>query len=137
MTPLAFRSEPLTQVFLSRCRAPLSLTFGDLDLERGAVRLDRNKTDDPPFGLPTTLRAHLTEIGLKLERMELFKSTTERIRIRGHDLRDTFVTVSLANGRTEAWISDRTGHRSSQMIGKYKRTARTFAELSLSVTLSA
>jgi integrase len=25
----------------------LALTWGDLDLERGAVRLDKNKTDDP------------------------------------------------------------------------------------------
>jgi integrase len=123
----------------------LALTFADLDLERGAVRLDRNKTDDPRvwalsagvvavlkgwrakrgarpsdlvfvdeqgapiigFGLPTILRAHLESLGLKIERPELFMSTTERIRIRVHDLRGTFVTVSLANGRTEAWISDR------------------------------
>ena len=31
-----------------------------------------------------------------------------------------FVTISLANGRTEAWIADRTGHRSSQMINAYR-----------------
>jgi hypothetical protein len=48
-----------------------------------------------------------------------------------HDLRGTFVTMALANGRSEAWISDRTGHRSSAMIAKYKRTARTFGELAL------
>jgi hypothetical protein len=46
-----------------------------------------------------------------------------------HDLRGTFVTVSLANGKSESWISDRTGHRSSVMIARYKRTARTFSEL--------
>jgi hypothetical protein len=39
--------------------------------------------------------------------------------------------VALANGRSEAWVADRTGHRSSQMIARYKRTARTAAELSL------
>ena len=43
----------------------------------------------------------------------------------------TFVTVALANNRTESWISDRTGHRSSQMINKYKRTARSFQELEI------
>ena len=46
-----------------------------------------------------------------------------------HDLRGTFVTTALANGRSEGWIADRTGHRSSQMITDYKRNARTFKEL--------
>jgi hypothetical protein len=55
-----------------------------------------------------------------------------------HDLRGTLETLSLANGKSESWINDRTGHRSSQMIARYKqmiarykRTARTFAELDL------
>ena len=48
-----------------------------------------------------------------------------------HDLRGTFVTLSLANGKSESWISDRTRHRSSQMIARYKRTDRTFGELDL------
>jgi hypothetical protein len=38
-------------------------------------------------------------------------------------------SVALANGRSEAWIGDRTGHRSSAMIAKYKRTVRTLEEL--------
>lgn len=149
----------------------ISLRWRDLDLERGAVRLDKNKTDDPrawaldrgtlealkayreryhqeaesdelvfvdenggPLEgtkLPKVLRVHLRGIGLEQERSELFTTTAERLRIRVHDLRGTFVTVALANGKTEAWISDRTGHRSSQMIAKYKRTARTFGELDL------
>ena len=50
-------------------------------------------------------------------------------RIRVHDLRGTFVTVSLANDNTESSISDRTGHRSSAMINNYKRIARGFQEL--------
>ena len=33
--------------------------------------------------------------------------------------------------RTEAWVTDRTGHRSSEMIYRYKRAARTAAELDL------
>jgi hypothetical protein len=55
----------------------------------------------------------------------------ERHRIRVHDLRGTFVTLSLANGRSESWIADRTRHPSSAMINRYKRTARSFAELEL------
>jgi integrase len=149
----------------------LSLTFADVDLSRGAVRLDRNKTDDPrawalspgvakslatykakfrpdakagdlvfvdvngaafdPLELAGTLRTHLEAIGLREERPQLFTSTQERMMIRVHDLRGTFVTVALANGRSESWISDRTGHRSSQMIAKYKRPSRTFEELHL------
>lgn len=42
-----------------------------------------------------------------------------------------FVTVNLALGRTEAWITDRTGHRSSQMIYAYKQKARSHVELDL------
>ena len=75
------------------------------------------------------LRAHLAEIGLDRERPELFTSTEHRRKMRVHDLRGTFVTVHLANGKSEAWISDRTGHKSSAMINRHKRTARTYAEL--------
>ncbi|KYF90369.1 hypothetical protein BE20_17890 [Sorangium cellulosum] len=48
-----------------------------------------------------------------------------------HDTRATFITIKLANGRTETWISDRTGHRSSNQIHHYKRAARKVAELGL------
>jgi hypothetical protein len=46
--------------------------------------------------------------------------------IRAHDLRATFVTIGLATGRTETWISDRTGHQSHKMIDAYRRKARTW-----------
>jgi integrase len=147
----------------------LNLSLADLDLDRGAVRLDKNKTDDPrawaldpsvamalsvylktfrpkvitsdalfvdeqgkPFqreGLAEQLRLDLEATGLKAKRPELFESSEQRLRIRVHDLRGVFVTVNLANGKSEAWISDRTGHRSSQMINRYRRLARTFDEL--------
>ena len=55
---------------------------------------------------------------------ELFERSAARQPIRLHDLRATFVTVSLANGKTEQWVSDRTGHKSSQMIATYTRQAR-------------
>jgi integrase len=119
----------------------LARTWGDVDLERGAIRLDKNKTDDPrawaldagvvaalrayrkhfrassqptdavfvaPSGvplrkskrLPETLRSHLTTIGLAKERPELFVTDEHRQQFRVHDLRGTFVTVNLANGRS-------------------------------------
>jgi integrase len=64
-------------------------------------------------------------------RAELFERNASRQPIRLHDLRATFVTVSLANGKTETWVSDRTGHKSSQMIALYARQARQWNELAL------
>ncbi|WP_437717059.1 tyrosine-type recombinase/integrase [Sorangium sp. So ce448] len=136
----------------------------DLDLERGAVVLDENKTDDPrawalspdvvralrtyfaicppkervfigPSGpLPGrsgahNFRNHLRRAGI--DRPELFETTQSRLNIRLHDTRATFITIKLANGRTETWISDRTGHKSSRQIHHYKRAARKVAELGL------
>jgi len=64
-------------------------------------------------------------------RPELFERTATRQPFRLHDLRATFVTVSLANGKTEQWVTDRTGHKSSQMLALYTRQARTWGELGL------
>lgn len=142
-----------------RCDEALSLTWTDLDLERGVIRLDTNKTDDPRAWalsngtaqalakfrrmaptdrvftvlnegrLAEAFRADLTKAGV--DRPELFERGKARRPIRVHDLRATFVTLSLANGRSETWVSDRTGHRSSVMIATYRRGARTAAELGL------
>jgi integrase len=81
------------------------------------------------FAAAEQLRAHLKLAGVT--RSQLFEANESRLAIRAHDLRATFVTVSLALGKTEAWTTDRTGHRSSQMIYAYKRAARTHAELKL------
>ncbi len=118
----AFRTGPPSKVYKKTRGKPAA---GDL------VFLDPDGRAHTPFGLADVLRAHLETIGLKRERPELFKSSDARLRIRVHDLRGTFVTVALANGKSEAWVSDRTGHRSSAMIHKYKRTARSFEELQL------
>jgi integrase len=79
--------------------------------------------------LADDLRRDLHDAGVK--RPALFERSDVRRPIRVHDLRATFVTVSLANGRTETWVADRTGHRSSVMINRYRRAARTWAELAL------
>jgi integrase len=137
------------------------LSWADLDLERGSVTLDVNKSDDPRAwalspGVAAALEAcrpddagddalvfaramsdsaaelfreHLKLAGVT--RAELFRRTASRLPIRVHDLRGTFVTLSLAAGKSESWVADRTGHRSSQMINTYRRAARTASELSL------
>jgi hypothetical protein len=51
--------------------------------------------------------------------------------LRVHDLRATFVTLSLAAGRSEAWVADRTGHKSSVVLNRYRWQTRQVAELEL------
>ncbi len=145
----------------------LGLTWADVDLVRGVVRLDTNKTEDPrswalgedvvralgawkklrgakatkvPAIFPKALLgdrgdyAHHLREGLALagvDRPELTKPKAGRLLLRAHDLRGSFVTLALASGRTEAWVTDRTGHKSSVMIYRYKRASRTAAELGL------
>lgn len=139
-----------------------ALTWGDIDLRRGRVTLDKNKTSSPRAweldpSVAETLRAYrgnasdddlvfphfvdsnvakrfraqlrraLEWAGLPV-RKELFARTAERRPIRIHDLRATFITLALAAGRSETWVMDRTGHTTSQMLGKYRRIARTASE---------
>jgi integrase len=143
-----------------RVSEALSLRWTDLDLARGAVALDENKTDDPrawalapgvagalahfhekrdpdrvlvfeqppePERLATRLRADLELAGVT--RAALFTRSKSRLALRAHDLRASFVTVALAHGRSEAWVTDRTGHRSHEMVERYRRAARQATEL--------
>jgi integrase len=77
----------------------------------------------------SVLREHLELAGCT--RPQLFERTPERRPMCIHDLRATFVTLALAAGKSETWVSDRTGHRSSEMIRRYHRPARSHAELEL------
>ena len=96
---------------------------GDSDSVFGEVRAA--ETDR----LAENLRRHLKSAGV--DRAELHEPGANRRPLRAHDLRGTFVTLSLANGRTETWVADRTGHKSSQMINRYRRAARSASELGL------
>ena len=79
--------------------------------------------------LARLLRRRLWEA--EVRRVELHTKGENRGRLRAHDLRGTFVTLSLSNGRSEAWVQDRTGHTSSAMLNRYRRAARTASELGL------
>ncbi len=148
----------------------LRIEWSDIDLAKGFLVLDKNKTDDPrswALGSDVTAalrkwKRMLNEEALKkgritlhpksgrlisgdkaaarlrryarragLDRSQLFERTDVRLPLRIHDLRATFVTTSLAQGRSEVWVTDRTGHRSSAMVFTYKRASRSFKELNL------
>lgn len=74
--------------------------------------------------LAEQLRTDLWRVGVR--RHQLHERSKVRQPLRAHDLRATFVTISLATGKTETWVSDRTGHRSHTMITRYRRKARTW-----------
>ncbi len=74
-----------------------------------------------------TFRGHLLAAGV--DRAELHTSAADSLPIRIHDLRATFVTVSLATGKPDAWIRDRTSHKTISMLDRYRRAARTLEEL--------
>ncbi len=124
-----------------------SLEWSDIDLENGTVTLDRNKTDAPrswplspdvvralkkwkkarggkgPFDgldvqhLGENVRDWLRASGVK--RPQLFEASEQRIQFGAHGTRSTFVTLSLANEKTESWVMRRTAHKSSTMIARY------------------
>lgn len=89
------------------------------------LRADRTGREKGESGL----RIHLKLAGI--ERAQLFERTAKRIPVRVHDLRSSFVTVALADGRGSDYVCDRTGHASTAMVNTYRRAARSAAELRL------
>lgn len=77
--------------------------------------------------LPDLLRAYLKLAGVT--RPQLYVTTADSRQLCVHDLRGSFVTVMLALDKSEAFISQRTGHMSSVQLRGYQRLAQTFAEL--------
>lgn len=74
-------------------------------------------------------RLYLRRAGVTREDLHVRRALWAPIRI--HDLRASFITLALAMGRTETWVADRTGHKSSDMINEYRRAARHAGELGL------
>ena len=74
-----------------------------------------------------TYRAHLLLAGV--DRHELHHGGKASKPTAIHALRALFVTESLAQGRSETWVTDRTGHRSRSMVDTYRRKGRAWARL--------
>ncbi len=136
-----------------------ALTWDDLDLANGTVTLDQNKTDAPrswpldagvvralvkwkkarggsgPFdGLDVQHLGEFLRVWLRasgVTRSQLFADTDQRMHFRAHDTRSTFVTLSLAVDKSEAWVMRRTAHKSSAMIARYTVAAANARELGL------
>jgi integrase len=80
--------------------------------------------------LAEKFRARLQQAGVT--RRELFERTATEDWVQIHSTRATFVTVSIANGRSETWVMQRTGHETSKVMRKhYLRMAAHFADLNL------
>ena len=89
---------------------------------------DRVFVDEDGTGLDVEHLAELLRADLRcagVDREKLFHSTKNRLRLRAHDLRATFITIALANGRTWEWCQDRTGHGDS-MKQRYRRASATW-----------
>jgi hypothetical protein len=74
--------------------------------------------------LAEQLQRDLGRVGIA--RPQLFERSKVRQPLRAHDLRATLVTISLATGKSDRWIMDRTGHRSIDMLNRYRRKGRTW-----------
>jgi integrase len=91
------------------------------------VNADGRKVNTKTIKLPELLRASLKRAGVA--RAELFANTDDERNVCVHDTRRSFVTVKLALGLSEGWISARTGHLTSSELRGYQEAARSFAEL--------
>lgn len=79
--------------------------------------------------LAERLRAWLWKA--EVRRAELHNDSANSRKLRVHDLRATFATLALGIDKSERWVKDRTGWTSSTMLEKYRRAARSAAELNL------
>lgn len=79
--------------------------------------------------LELRLRVLLVEAGVT--RKDLFDHGWNRQRIRAHYLRASFIPVRLALGKSETWVADRTGYKSSVTINCYRRKTRQAEQLNL------
>jgi len=82
-----------------------------------------------PKRLAATLREDLKAVGIT--RAILFEEEAENVvALRAHDLRSTFCTWARRSGKSDTWISERTGHKlTGKMIDRYDRGAQTLADL--------
>ena len=75
-----------------------------------------------------TIRDDLALAGIK--RQALFRKGENSLRFGTHAFRHSFTTRSLANGKTDDWVRQRTGHKSNELM-TYREAASSLLELEL------
>ncbi len=128
--PIHWALDPGTAEALRRWRTLCPSTVWVFPAE--AIPRYRRRNAGQPMcigSIAIQLRLGLKQAGVT--RAQLFEQSGTRIRLRAHDLRATFITLALMSGRSEDWVRTRTGHKTSQMIARYRREAATAAELDL------
>ena len=82
---------------------------------------------------PDAFRSHLQLAGFSRETdPDLFPEGDElkhRLPLRCHDLRGLFVTASLAQGRSDTWVKERTLHKTTAMLEHYRAKVAHFKKL--------
>jgi hypothetical protein len=85
--------------------------------------------------MPRDRREKSVGFSADLQRVAMLRErepTTEQAEYWNAELTPLLVTPEgRAAGRSETWVADRTGHRSSVMINAYRRASRHAAELGL------
>ncbi len=101
----------------------------------GPKRMRKDDVRDPrdiehePRRLATALREDLKAVGVT--RSLLFEEEAPNVQeLRFHDLRSTFCTWARREGKSDVWISERTGRDvEGDMISRYDRGAQTLGDL--------
>lgn len=97
---------------------------------KASERVIRDLELDEKHDEATVLRDDLRLAGVK--RSILFDESANVQQMRFHDLRATFCTWARRNGKSDAWIAERSGHRpSGKMIDRYTRQAQTLHDAKL------
>ncbi len=90
-----------------------------VELSGKALDLDR---------MAERIREHLELADVK--RARLFSKGKNTVRFGTHGFRHSFTTRALASGKTDDWVRQRTGHRSTELL-TYREAARSLVELDL------
>jgi integrase len=121
--PVAFDLEPGCVRALRALKTIADAAYALAEDEPGAS-VPRSACIFPqwhPDTIAKRFRKHLLSALGEDHRAQLFEKTTHQRLIEYHDLRASFITFALANGRSEEWIRERSGHTTSQMISRYRR----------------
>jgi integrase len=110
-------ARALKRWFEVREAKPTDLVF--IDENGGPLEVDH---------MADRVRAHL--VAAKLDRADLTSTGPLKGAFGTHCFRRSFVTRSLALGRNEDWVRQRTGHTSDELLG-YRQAAKSLAELEL------